>query len=199
MVRGFTKNVYCKPDIIVVVFVVGNGGYRRHCVSTRADIGIPVVRARKSSQRTRYQCCTDRWQWIRIWMATLRHLGFKSPAQSVLSAHLMRFCLSHEYVLGDLSLTRSEESLGLQSSQYLKACFADPTNTIFSLHFFTHVVASCILEIHSRFSLLIIWVIFNLSSSSGIHWHSTCTCFGTQPTCLTDFYAQLEWGSRAHL
>jgi len=102
-------------------------------------------------------------------MATLRHLGFKSAAQSVLSAHLMRFWLSHEYVLGDLSLTRGEESLGLQTSQYLKACLANPTNTIFSLHFFTHVVASFILEIHSRVSLLRIWFIFNLSSSSGIH------------------------------
>jgi len=43
------------------------------------------------------------------------------PAQRVITAHLMRFWPSHQYVLGDISLTRSEQTLGLQSSQRFKA------------------------------------------------------------------------------
>jgi len=42
---------------------------------------------------------------------------------------------SHQYVLGDISLTRSEQTLGLQSSQHFKACPTDPGDTIFGLHF----------------------------------------------------------------
>jgi len=57
------------------------------------------------------------------------------PAQRVITAHLMRLWPSHQYVLGDISLTRSEQTLGLQSSQRFKACPADPDDTIFGLHF----------------------------------------------------------------
>jgi len=57
------------------------------------------------------------------------------PAQRVITAHLMRFWPSHQYVLGDISLTRSEQTLGLQSSQCFKACPTDPDDTIFGLHF----------------------------------------------------------------
>jgi len=57
------------------------------------------------------------------------------PAQRVITAHLMRFWPSHQYVLGDISLTRSEETLGLQSSQRFKACPTDPDDTNFGLHF----------------------------------------------------------------
>ena len=57
------------------------------------------------------------------------------PAQRVITAHLMRFGPSHQCVLGDISLTRSEQTLGLQSSQRFKACPTDPDDTIFGLHF----------------------------------------------------------------
>ena len=48
------------------------------------------------------------------------------PEQRVITAHLMRSCPSHQYVIGDISLTRSEQTLGLQSSQRFKAYPADP-------------------------------------------------------------------------
>ena len=57
------------------------------------------------------------------------------PAQRVITAHLMRFWPSHQYVLGDISLTRNEKTLGLQSPQRFKACPTDPNNTIFGLQF----------------------------------------------------------------
>ena len=47
----------------------------------------------------------------------------------------MRCWPSHQYVLGDISLTRSEQTLSLQSSQRFKACPTDPNDTIFGLHF----------------------------------------------------------------
>ena len=47
----------------------------------------------------------------------------------------MRFRPSHYYVPDDIFLTRSEQPLGLQSSQRFKACPADPDDTIFGLHF----------------------------------------------------------------
>ena len=53
------------------------------------------------------------------------------PAQRVITAHLMSLWPSHQYVIGDISLTRSEQTLGLQSSQPFKACPADPDDTIF--------------------------------------------------------------------
>jgi len=50
-------------------------------------------------------------------------------------AHRMRFWPSHQYLLGDIALTRSEQTLGLQSSQRFKACpTTDPDDTIFGLH-----------------------------------------------------------------
>ena len=57
------------------------------------------------------------------------------PAQRVITAHLMRSWPSHRYMLSEISLTRSEQTLGLQSSQRFKACPADPDYTIFGLHF----------------------------------------------------------------
>jgi len=42
------------------------------------------------------------------------------PAQRVITAHLMSLWPSHQYVIGDISLTRSEQTLGLQSSQRFK-------------------------------------------------------------------------------
>jgi len=57
------------------------------------------------------------------------------PAQRVITAHLMRLWPSHQYVLGEISLTRSEQTLGLQSSRRFKACPADPDDTNFGLHF----------------------------------------------------------------
>jgi len=56
-------------------------------------------------------------------------------AQRVITAHLMRLWPSHQYMLSEISLTRSEQTLGLQSSQRFKACPADPDDTIFGLHF----------------------------------------------------------------
>jgi len=56
-------------------------------------------------------------------------------AQRVITAHLMRLWPSHQCVPGYISLTRSEQTLGLQSSHCFKACRADPNNTIFVLHF----------------------------------------------------------------
>jgi len=57
------------------------------------------------------------------------------PAQRVITAHLMRLWPSHQYVIGDISLTRSEQTFGLQSSQRFKACPADSDDTIFGRHF----------------------------------------------------------------
>ena len=59
------------------------------------------------------------------------------PAQRVITAHLMRLWPSHQYVIGDISLTRSEQTLGLQNSHRFngKACPTDPDDTIFGLHF----------------------------------------------------------------
>jgi len=57
------------------------------------------------------------------------------PAQRVITAHLMRCWPSHQYMLGNISLTRSEQTLGLQSSQRFKACPTDPDEPIFCLHF----------------------------------------------------------------
>jgi len=57
------------------------------------------------------------------------------PALRVITAHLMHFWPSHQYVLGDLSLTRSEQTLSLHSSQRFKACPTDPDDTIFGVHF----------------------------------------------------------------
>jgi len=57
------------------------------------------------------------------------------PAQRVITAHLMLLWPSHQYVLGDISLTCSEQTLGLRSSQRFKACPADPDDTIFGRHF----------------------------------------------------------------
>jgi len=57
------------------------------------------------------------------------------PVQRVITAHLMCFWPSHEYVLVDIFLTRSEQTLGLQSCQHFKACPTDPKDTIFGLHF----------------------------------------------------------------
>jgi len=59
------------------------------------------------------------------------------PAQLVITAHLTRLWPSHQYVLGDISLTRSEQILGLQSSQHFKACPTHPDDTIYGLHFCT--------------------------------------------------------------
>jgi len=64
------------------------------------------------------------------------------PAQRVITAHLMRCWPSHQYVLGNISLTCSEETFGLQSSQRFKACPTDPYDTIFGLHFPTPVTDS---------------------------------------------------------
>jgi len=57
------------------------------------------------------------------------------PAQRVITAHLMRCWPSHQYVLGNISLTRSEQTFSLQSSQQFKACPTDLDDTIFGLHF----------------------------------------------------------------
>ena len=47
----------------------------------------------------------------------------------------MRCWPSHQYALGNISLTRSEQTLGLQSSHRWKTCPTDPDDTIFGLHF----------------------------------------------------------------
>jgi len=57
------------------------------------------------------------------------------PAQRVITDHLMLCWPSHQYVLGDIFLTRSEQTLCLLSSQRFKACPTDPNDTIFGLHF----------------------------------------------------------------
>ena len=64
------------------------------------------------------------------------------PVQRVITAHLMRFWPSHQYVLGDISLTCSKQTLGLQSSQRFKACPTDSNDTIFGLHFPTPATES---------------------------------------------------------
>jgi len=47
----------------------------------------------------------------------------------------MRLWPSHQYVLGEISLTRSEQTLGLQRSQCFKTCPSDPDDIIFDVHF----------------------------------------------------------------
>jgi len=42
---------------------------------------------------------------------------------------------SHQYLIGDISLIRSEQSLGLHNFQRLKVCPADPDYTILGMHF----------------------------------------------------------------
>jgi len=44
------------------------------------------------------------------------------PVQCVITAHVIRFWPSHQYLLGDISLTRTEQTLGLQGSKRFKAC-----------------------------------------------------------------------------
>ena len=68
-----------------------------------------------------------------MWLTTLRRPCV--PAQRVITAHLMSLWSSHQYVIGDISLTRSEQTLGLQNSQRFKVCPTDPDDTIFVLHF----------------------------------------------------------------
>ena len=55
------------------------------------------------------------------------------PAHCVITAHLMRFWPFHQYLPGNIFLTRSEQSLGLQSFQSFKACPTHPDDTIFGL------------------------------------------------------------------
>jgi len=57
---------------------------------------------------------------------------------------------SHQYVFGDISLTRSDQSLGLQSSPCLKACPTESDDTIFGLHFPTPATDS---QVHADPSL----------------------------------------------
>jgi len=64
------------------------------------------------------------------------------PAQRVITSHLMRLWTSHQYVTGDISLTRSEQTLGVQISQRFKTYPADPDDNIFGLHFPTPVTDS---------------------------------------------------------
>jgi len=56
------------------------------------------------------------------------------PAQHVITAQLMHLWPSDQYLLGDIALTRSEQTLGLQSSQRFMAFPIDPDDTIFGLH-----------------------------------------------------------------
>jgi len=57
------------------------------------------------------------------------------PVQRVITSHLMRLLPSHQYVPGNIFLTRSEQTLDLQSSQRFKACPTDPNDILFGLHF----------------------------------------------------------------
>jgi len=47
----------------------------------------------------------------------------------------MRFRHPHQYLLGEIFLTRSEQTLSLQNSQRFKASPADPDDSSFGLHF----------------------------------------------------------------
>jgi hypothetical protein len=47
----------------------------------------------------------------------------------------MRFWPFHQYLLGDIAVTRSEQTLSLQSAQCFMACPTDRDDTIFDLHF----------------------------------------------------------------
>ena len=57
------------------------------------------------------------------------------PAQRVITFHLMRFWFSHQFLLGDISLTCSKQTLGLQSSRRFKACPTNLDDNIFCFHF----------------------------------------------------------------
>ena len=56
------------------------------------------------------------------------------PVQRVIMAQLMHYWLSHQYVLGDLSLSRSDELLGLKSFKRFKT-YPTPFLTFTFLHF----------------------------------------------------------------
>jgi len=107
-------------------------------------------------------------------------------------AHLMRLWPSHQYVLGEISLTHSEQTLGLQSSQRFKACPADPNDTIFGLYFPTPATDS---QVQADPSL------------KEKAWHLTWMPLAfldslrpqRQPTHFTEICARSVRGSRAHL
>ena len=106
-------------------------------------------------------------------MATLRRLQFPHGVRSWLTSY------SHQYLLGDISLTRSVQTLGLQSSQHFKACPPDPDDTIFGLHYPTPPTDS---QIQANPSLLektwhLIWMVLAFLASfqatetdNTLHW-----------------------------
>jgi len=146
------------------------------------------------------------------------------PAQCVITAHLMRCWPSHQYVLGDISLTRSEQTLGLQSSQRFKACPTDPDDTIYGLHFPTPITDSQVqvdpsLKVkawHLTWMPLAflaslqpqrqptrftgeIWVNFFCQALGDPHSASACSRCRTHAMCLPEICARSVRGSRAHL
>jgi len=136
----------------------------------------------------------------------------------------MHFWPSHQYVLGDISLTRSEQTLGLQSSQRFKFFPTDPIDTIFGLHFPTpasdtqvqadpslkektwHLTWMPLAFLASlrpqrqptRFTCEI-WSISFLSGARSAHPTSACSRCRTLAMCLPEVCARSVWGSRAHL
>ena len=146
------------------------------------------------------------------------------PAQRVITAYLMRLWPSHQYVLGDISLTRSGQTFSLQSSQQFKACPTDLDDTIFGLHFPTPDTDSQVQEDPSlkekewfltwmplaflaslrpqrqptRFTGDI-WVNVFLSSARSAYFTSACSRCRTHAMCLPEICARSVRESRAHL
>jgi len=147
------------------------------------------------------------------------------PAQRAITAHLRRLWPSHQYLLGDISLTRSEQTLGLQSSHCFKACPTHPDDTIFGFHFLTPPTDSqtqadpsfkgntwCLNWMPLVFLTSFrpqrqptrftgkIWVNkFFLSSARSGHSTSACSCSRTHAMCLPEFCARSVRGSCSHL
>jgi len=67
-----------------------------------------------------------------------QHAGDRPPAdqsQRIITAHLMQCWKNHQYLLGHVALTRSEEYLKLQSVQRIPAVPKDERDTIFHEYF----------------------------------------------------------------
>ena len=144
------------------------------------------------------------------------------PAQRVITAHLMRLWPSHQYVLGGISLSRSEQTLGLQSSQRFKACPADPDGTIFGLHFHTPATDSQVQadpsfrektwhltwmplaflasfgHSDSQHALLVKLGKFFLSGARSTPSTSACSRCRTHAMCLPEICARSVRGSRVY-
>jgi len=144
-----------------------------------------------------------------------------SLPQRVITAHLVRFRPTYQYLLDDISLTRSEWSLGPQSSQRFKACPTDPNYTIFGPAHSEHVPLTLrfrpiplLMRRHGTLSGHRLLSVLDFDHRNSQHVSmvrfgsffpvkccgltSTCSWFRTHPMCLPELCAQSVQGSCAN-